>query len=467
MDHTRQITQALYTLFGSEVEDVARQTDFVQRSSPLTGLKFLLTSVLGWLEKPDAGLGYLSQVAADLGAAVTRQALQGRLTPEALNFMKAMFARARAHLQNQVPLPLPVLTQFNAVLLLDSSAVALPDSLAPAWPAAGGSGPKAGFKVQVLWEFVRDHFTMELTSALHADQRYGQDLAQDLEQASASWLVPGGLFIADLGYFVVKVLQAIDQAHAYFLSRWDPGTGVYDLDTGERVDLLKRLNALPACTPPVEYRLALGHEVRLPCRVLVVRVPPAVAAQRERRLREAARRKRGSVPSAERVAWCQWSVYVTNVPVTCLTLDQAVLLYVLRWQIELLFRLWKSEGQLDRVAGRLEPRVWCEVYAKLIGLLVFHALTAPLRWLPPDHELSLPKALQTLRRHIRPLLCAWRFPLGPDSWDAWLDAVEADWRKYALKDKRRTRLSTLRLLDLAALQTLFPQGVSVPVVTCA
>ena len=81
-----------------------------------------------------------------------------------------------------------------------------------------------------------------------------------------------------------------------------------------------------------------------------------------------------------------------------LTFRQVVLIYTLRWQIELLFRLWKSEAQLDRVAGRLRERVLCEIYAKLIGMVVFHYLTAPFRW--AERELSPVKALQTLRRHV-------------------------------------------------------------------
>ncbi len=462
MAHPRQIAHALYALFSADVEFVARHTGFVRRSSPLTGLKFLLTTVLGWLEKPDAGMGYLSQVAADLGVPVSRQDLQARLTPAAVDFLQAMFERARTHLQQQVPLPLSLLAQFDALYVLDSSHVTLPDALAPAWPAAGGSGPKAGLKLQVLWEFLRDHFAVAVTADRLADQRY----AQDVVQAPASWLIPNALFIADLGYFVVKVLQAIQAAQAYFLSRYDPGTGVYDLVTRERVDLLPQLQALPATTTHVEFRLALGNDIRLPCRVLAVRVPPDVAEKRERRLREAARRKRGQAPSAERLAWCAWSLYVTNVPATQLTLTQVVLLYTLRWQIELLFRLWKSEGRLDRVAGHQEPRLWCELYAKLIGLLLFHALTAPLRWLPPDQELSLPKALQVMRRTLGPLLRAWSPAFSPDAWEAWCADLETRWRRYALKDKRRTRLSTLRQLDLAALETLFPQGVPVPAEAC-
>jgi len=42
------------------------------------------------------------------------------------------------------------------------------------------------------------------------------------------------------------------------------------------------------------------------------------------------------------------------------------------WQIELLFKLWKSEGGLARSRGHRANRVLCEVLAKLLALVVQH-----------------------------------------------------------------------------------------------
>src|SRR5262249_28717415 len=47
----------------------------------------------------------------------------------------------------------------------------------------------------------------------------------------------------------------------------------------------------------------------------------------------------------------------------------------LRWQIELLFRLWKDEGQVDQTRGRKPERVLCELLAKLLGQVVQHWAT--------------------------------------------------------------------------------------------
>ena len=53
--------------------------------------------------------------------------------------------------------------------------------------------------------------------------------------------------------------------------------------------------------------LRLGLEERLPCRLLAVRAPQAVADERRRKLRAAAKRE-GRVPTRERLALCAWTL---------------------------------------------------------------------------------------------------------------------------------------------------------------
>jgi hypothetical protein len=435
-----QTGQALQRVFGEVADAVARETKFVQRDSKMTGSKFLSTWVLGFLQHPKASLNVLCQTAADLGVEITKQGIQKRLTPAAVKFMEEMFAQSRAVLQNQVPISLELLMQFTAVELVDSSGIALPDGLADEFPGSGGDGPKAALKLQTIWEFLRGNLsTVIRQTGCQPDQRFKGHLAH---------VAHGALFLCDLGYFVLTSLRDIAAGKAYFVSRLDTQCVLYDPTTQERFDLLAHLHQSPG--DQGELSLLVGRDTKLPCRVLAVRLPPDVVAERRRKARANACRK-GRTLSAEKLAWLAWNVYITNVPATMLTLRQAILIYTLRWQIELLFRLWKSEAELDRVAGRLRERVLCEIYAKLIGMVVFHYITAPLRW--GERELSPTKALQTLRRHVIEIARA----MGhlPDLQDVLAKLIRR-WKRFALKDKRRTRLSTCRRIELAAAQSLGP-----------
>jgi len=77
------------------------------------------TFVLGFVQHPEASLNLLCQVAADLGVEITKQGLQKRLSSAAVAYMQAMFDRGKDTLQNKVPIPLALLTQFTAVQLVD------------------------------------------------------------------------------------------------------------------------------------------------------------------------------------------------------------------------------------------------------------------------------------------------------------------------------------------------------------
>ena len=434
------VSKTLCRFFGIMADKEAHNTKLVQRQSKLTGNLFLQVFVIGFLECPSASLNYLCQVAEDLGLAISKQGIQKRLTSAAVTFMKVMFDHAKEVLQNKVPIPLTLLTQFTVVQLLDSTGIALPDRLANEFPASGGSGPRAGLKLQTMWEFLRGNLTaIWQTTGRESDQGFTDYLA---------CIVPGGLFLADLGYFVLAALQQVIEKDAFFISRFNTRTALLHPTKEERFDLLVQLQQM---TPPhIELNVLVGLKSKLPCRLLAVHLPTDVVAERRRKAKEKARKK-GRTLSRKALAWLAWSIYMTNVPATMLSRQQVVLVYTLRWQVELLFKLWKSEGRLDRVAGFRQERVLCELYAKLIGMIVFHYLTGPVRW--RERELSPTKAFQTLRRHVLELGQALQ---SPPALRRILTKLARRWQRFGLKDKRRTRLSTCRRIELAAAQSVSP-----------
>jgi hypothetical protein len=80
-----------------------------------------------------------------------------------------------------------------------------------------------------------------------------------------------------------------------------------------------------------------------------------------------------------------------------LTLPEALVVMACRWQIELLFKLWKSHGQVDQSRSKNPWRILTEVYAKLLAMVVQHWLFLVGHWSLFDR--SLFKAAQTVRSH--------------------------------------------------------------------
>jgi IS4 transposase len=64
------------------------------------------------------------------------------------------------------------------------------------------------------------------------------------------------------------------------------------------------------------------------------------------------------------MALAAWNVVITNIPEELLSLDEAFVLTRVRWQIELLFKLWKSHGRVDEWRTTNPERILCEVYSE-------------------------------------------------------------------------------------------------------
>ena len=121
-----------------------------------------------------------------------------------------------------------------------------------------------------------------------------------------------------------------------------------------------------------------------------MRVPPEVAARRRQQAREKGR-DHGRTASQEYLALLDWTIFVTNCPPELLTWKEVVVLYRARWQIELLFKLWKSHNRLaQREVGASPQRQMAVLYAKLIAVIVQHWILLTATW--NDGQRSLRKA---------------------------------------------------------------------------
>jgi len=394
MTTVAELTHALQEVFTTTADALARRTGFVQRASKLTGAAFVQALVFGWLANPQASVEALAQAAAAVGVEISAQGLDQRFTEAAATFLEEMLAAAVQTVIAADPVAIPLLERFTAVVLLDSSTITLPAALALWWP--GCSAGTAALKLHVRYDLCRG-----CLSGLVVQEGRISDRSTAMQTAP---LPRGALRISDLGFFTLGVFAAMTAQGVYWLSRLAPGTAVYTQD-GARWDVLDLLAAQDTTT--VDLTVTLGVDHRLPGRLLAVRVPEEVVNQRRRRLRADAKR-RGKTPSAGQLAWCAWTIVVTSVPPTLLSLREALVLLRARWQIELLFKLWKSHGHIDESRSAQPWRVLTEVFAKLLAMVVQHWLLLVSCWAFPDR--SLLKAAHTIRQHALSLASSLAYP---------------------------------------------------------
>lgn len=380
-----QVATALQVVFSTVASRVARTTGFIRRQRTLTGASFVQALVFGFLAHPQATLEQLVQSAANVGTTISAQGLAKRFTPAAAACLQQVLEAAVQQVIAAKPVAIPILQRFQGVYLLDSTTITLPDALASVWQGCGGSpcGSAAALKVQVLWNVT--------TGALRWVGLQASRLNDRNAPVQHLTLPVGALRIADLGYFSLDHIATAQAQGSFVLSRWYPQTALFALD-GAALDLLTVLRTHAQTT--LDWEVRLGVRQRVAVRLLAVRLPQEVADQRRRRIRKAARAK-GAPVSAAALALADWTIAVTTAPRLQMTVADAVVLLRVRWQIELLFKLWKSQGQVDTSRSEQAWRMLCEVYAKLLAMVVVHWVVLISCWQNPDR--SLPKVAQMVQ----------------------------------------------------------------------
>lgn len=396
MSSLAHVAEAMQHVLTTVAEEAARDTGCVRRARAFSGASWVQALVFGCLGTARPSLAALVQTAAALGVVVTPQALDQRFTPEAAACLERVLAAAVAATVAADPVAIPLLRRFAGVYVLDSTSIALPAALAPLWPGCGnGAQPTAA----TLKLGVR----LELATGALAGPTLAAGRTHDRAIALATApLPPEALRLADLGFWKLDDLRDVSAAGGFWLSRLQAQAAVFDA-AGQRWAVGGLLARQGRDEVDLPVTLGVGH--RLPARLLARRVPSDVAAARRRRLRAEAKR-RGQALSKARLALADWLIFVTNVPVARLNLAEALVLARARWQIELLFKLWKSHGHVDESRSAQPWRVLCELYATLIAMVVQHWTLLLGCWAFPDR--SLPKAAQAVRHHALPLALAMR-----------------------------------------------------------
>src|SRR5262245_15640783 len=314
---------------SDQIEASARRTKFVQRTSKITGKLFLALVTFGRWSAPKTPVPQLAAKAAqlDVPVEITPEALQQRMTERAVAFLRDLLQTAFVKLHTEERgCEDGLFAPFGCVQIADSTGFALPESLTAEFPGAGGSGSKAGAKIQLVWEYKSHTFAhFALVPWNVPDNTYVETIVE-LAQ-------PHALFVFDLGYFKLTAFAKIAAAHAYFLSRLNHQTTLREV-VGGRTQALDLARSLAHETRAVlEKTVVLAARDRIAARLIAVRMPEAIVNERRRQARAVAK-KRGYTPSQAHLTLVAWNLFITNVPATVWPPQTVGVAYTFRWQVE-------------------------------------------------------------------------------------------------------------------------------------
>ena len=387
MTTVAELSQILQQLLIEDANRLGRESGFIQRQRKLSGATFAQSLVFGWQANPKASLEELCQSARVCGVEISPQGLQERLnSKQAHQFLKQLLLKGVTYLVQNEGERDDLLKGFNGVYIQDSSRIELPSELASIWSGTSQNG--ATLKVHAVMDYGKGRFDLTLASGR----------AHDCPLQTVN-LPAGSLRLADLGYFKVKVFEQLNQQGSWWVSRLPARAGIWQ-DDGV-VSLLSWLVNQP--NGLIDQHVQITAQ-RLPCRLVAVPVPPEVAQVRRERVRQSAKARKHSQLQSETLDLCDWTILVTNLPSTLYSADDILALQRLRWQIELLFKLWKQDLSLDEWRSKQPDQILTEVYAKLLAALIQHWCFILGCWQHANR--SLFKAASVLRKHAFHLLAS-------------------------------------------------------------
>lgn len=438
-----EISATITRLFDPDkLNQISKETGFVKRKSArLTPGDFLQLMTLELLKEPTLSYPELCGRLAEINPEVslTSQGLEDRVNrTESVEYLRQIFQETMSltlqkSYQNISP---ELFNHFPRIFLQDSTQFTLHEKLAPQFKGSGGSGSKAGGKIDVVYELKNQKFTQIQVS---------KSTIPDQSRASCfvDWVQEKDLIIRDLGYFKLEALQEFQNNNAYFLSRLLHCTDVYlKPDSSESINICKYANQNSLKSSVINLSVYLGKSARIPARLIMYRLPESVVNRRRQEAKEKAK-KRGRTPSQEQLALLEFALFVTNVPDSIWSAEVVGTIYRIRWQIELRFKEWKSLLSIHVLKGKRPERIYCWLYGRLICLLIITDLCSWANWYAfefLDKELSLEKTIEWFKHFGR---------LAESIQKNTLSRLIEDLKKniHRLCKQKRTRKTTLSLID--------------------
>jgi hypothetical protein len=279
---------------------------------------------------------FYKQLAKATGADLLRTSLgdlMGKLTLKVLGFQ-----------------PGEAFSEFTRIIIQDGSSFAVHDALCHVFPGRFTTVKPAAVELHCTLEVLRD---VPLTVVLSPDT----DSEHDYRPEPAS--LKGALFLADRGYLDLTYLRDIDRHGGSFIVRAKDGLNPRVLDAfredGKRVQSCqdRDLQAIIAKLPK-KQRVELAVEWLIdhqPFRLQLI------------------------------VSWNKAKkifVYLlTNLPQSRYPIEKICLGYKLRWQVELLFKEWKSHANLHAFDTEneyiTESLIWASLTAATLKRFLAHA----------------------------------------------------------------------------------------------
>ena len=312
------------------INKAAKKTGFNTRKSKKIGaFNFVLGLIICFCKNKNTFSEWAEQIAKLSKGKVSKQALFKRITAKTVDFCKELLEEAISKKAEALKGSL-IFKSFGKVIVQDSTTFKLADCLSAVFPGNRTNGiQKAVARIQTIVDLKTMQF---LSFSLSGFTRNDQAASADIIPVCCK----GDLIIRDLGYFALSTFKELQGDGVYFLSRLRFGVKIYEMN-GKEIALKSLLKP----GKEVDRQVLIG-EKKVPVRLVILPVPKEVAAEKKRKAKYD--RDKRLNHSKEYYNWLEFNIYVTTVNEDTWATEDVLKAYRVRWQIEIIFKSWKTGG---------------------------------------------------------------------------------------------------------------------------
>lgn len=346
----------------SEIEQIARKTGFVMRKSAINGFNMLVTFTTGLLHTTDTTLLKLVTFLNNcFNIQVTPQALDERINQECVAFLRYCLEKVMTFSMKKIDISCELFSSLAHIFIIDSTNFDLLPSLKEIFKGSGGAASLSSMRIQLIYDYLSGKLYIMIGDTRTSDTKTLKEIVEN----NLLQIEGNALFLQDLGYFKTETFIAINDNGNFFLSKLKYNIQINDLQ-GNPIDLKKTLKGT---TDSIDIMVNINGLI---CRLVGKRLPEEIVNERRRKANAEAYKK-GRKISDEYRLFLSWAFLITNLN-NKYSIDTLFIIYRIRWQIELIFKSWKSILKIHRIHAEKIYRVLCEVYGKLIIAIIISGI---------------------------------------------------------------------------------------------
>lgn len=341
-----------------KINQLAKATGFVKREIKLDGFKFLDMLLFTHFNYKELSLNDLSaQLKLRYNISIRKQSLDERFTESTVIFFKTVLEEIiHKSIQKQNSI---AFTKYDKVRIKDSTAFQLPESMQDKYEGSGGKASKAMIRIQFEYDLKNGKILdLKLYPFNNQDSNNAKETINDIDV--------NDLVIRDLAYISINNLKTIENKSSYYLNRINSTTNIYtkkengykEINFHDIQKELKLNNLLR-----IEKEVYIGEE-KFKTRLIIELLPQEQYDSRIMKAQKNARKK-GRQLGKNYKTRAGLNLFISNTDIDAKNIR---LLYTMRWQIELMFKIWKSIGEIDKVKKMKVERFEACLFAKLIWI---------------------------------------------------------------------------------------------------